>query len=274
MAAANPLQSLQEEVTCSICLEYYKDPVFTKCAHNFCRSCIAVCPEGSDSGVHCPQCREVCPEGELRPNRQLQSMVELVKQLAVQPGRALEQSLCEKHDEKQKLFCKEDEDLMCVICRESREHRSHTALPIDEAAHEYKGELQACLQSLKEELGDLLESKLKEEEGYKAMMKKLITDKLKMVAEFDGLRQLLKDQEETLLMRLEKMERSIKMAENANEGKYSSKISFISDLIAEMEKKCEQPPLELLKDIRRTLSRCRNATPHLSEGLKKKYKED
>uniref|UniRef100_A0A8C0GWS9 Uncharacterized protein n=1 Tax=Chelonoidis abingdonii TaxID=106734 RepID=A0A8C0GWS9_CHEAB len=42
MAAANPAKTLQDEVTCPICLEYFKDPVSLDCDHNFCRpSC---CP--------------------------------------------------------------------------------------------------------------------------------------------------------------------------------------------------------------------------------------
>uniref|UniRef100_A0A674IE19 Zinc finger RING-type eukaryotic domain-containing protein n=1 Tax=Terrapene triunguis TaxID=2587831 RepID=A0A674IE19_9SAUR len=37
MAAANPAKTLQDEVTCPICLEYFKDPVSLDCDHNFCR---------------------------------------------------------------------------------------------------------------------------------------------------------------------------------------------------------------------------------------------
>ncbi|XP_010142918.1 PREDICTED: tripartite motif-containing protein 7-like, partial [Buceros rhinoceros silvestris] len=32
--------SLQDEATCSVCLEFFKDPVSIECGHNFCRACI------------------------------------------------------------------------------------------------------------------------------------------------------------------------------------------------------------------------------------------
>ncbi|XP_069460523.1 E3 ubiquitin-protein ligase TRIM39-like [Ambystoma mexicanum] len=289
MAAATPVQSLKEEATCSICLEYYKDPVITKCGHNFCRSCISGCPQGSDSDLTCPQCREVCPQGDLRPNRQLQSMVELVKQLSLQPERApLEpergplqperapgEGLCEEHEEKLKLFCEEDDELICVICRESSGHRSHTVYPTKEAAVKYKDKLQEWLLPLRKEKDELLASKLKEVEISKAMMGKLETEKQKTVVEFQRMRQLLMEQEREILQRLEEMEGRITTTENANISKLSQRLSFLSALISEIKMKCEQSAEELLKDVRSTLSRCESVklTSEKFGDAIKKYKE-
>lgn len=33
----NPVQTLQEEAVCAICLDYFTDPVSIGCGHNFCR---------------------------------------------------------------------------------------------------------------------------------------------------------------------------------------------------------------------------------------------
>ncbi|CAM4664429.1 unnamed protein product [Caretta caretta] len=84
MAAVNPLKSFRDEATCSICLSFYKDPVFLDCGHSFCQACIAQCWEGSDTAVSCPQCRETFPQRTLRPNRQLGNFVEIAKQLSFQ----------------------------------------------------------------------------------------------------------------------------------------------------------------------------------------------
>lgn len=35
-----PEKTLPEEAVCSICLDYFKDPVTIHCGHNFCRGCI------------------------------------------------------------------------------------------------------------------------------------------------------------------------------------------------------------------------------------------
>ncbi|XP_069488463.1 E3 ubiquitin-protein ligase TRIM39-like isoform X2 [Ambystoma mexicanum] len=256
MASADHIQSLREEATCSLCLEFYKDPVTIKCGHNFCRHCIlrVSSSQGAACDLPCPQCRELCPQGELRINRQLQSMVDIVQQLPVQqPVKLQGESLCQKHQEKLKLFCKEDEGLICVICRESRGHRAHTALPIDEAAQEYKSQLQERLQPLRKEMEALLQSKQKEEEGYRTLRNKLEIERLKIMQEFDVMQQHLKEQEKALLGRLDEMDRSINGAENTHIAKLSSEISSINALISEIEMKSEQLPEDLLKDVRSTL---------------------
>ncbi|XP_073524775.1 E3 ubiquitin/ISG15 ligase TRIM25-like [Phyllobates terribilis] len=51
---------LREELSCSICLNVYTDPVNLRCGHNFCRDCITlVLDKQRGSGAYsCPDCRE------------------------------------------------------------------------------------------------------------------------------------------------------------------------------------------------------------------------
>uniref|UniRef100_A0A8C3H9R1 Uncharacterized protein n=1 Tax=Chrysemys picta bellii TaxID=8478 RepID=A0A8C3H9R1_CHRPI len=93
MASDNALESLREEATCPICLEYFKDPVIIDCGHNLCRACIAQCWEGSNTDISCPQCRETVQQGNLRPNRQLANVVEIAKRLSLQMRPALRRYL-------------------------------------------------------------------------------------------------------------------------------------------------------------------------------------
>uniref|UniRef100_A0A8C9FQR8 RING-type domain-containing protein n=1 Tax=Pavo cristatus TaxID=9049 RepID=A0A8C9FQR8_PAVCR len=38
--APRPHPTLQDELTCPVCLEYFTDPVLVaECGHNFCRAC-------------------------------------------------------------------------------------------------------------------------------------------------------------------------------------------------------------------------------------------
>lgn len=48
------------------------------------------------------------------------------------------EALCEQHQEKLLLFCKEDEKLLCVRCEHSSEHKGHTTLLLEEAAKQQK----------------------------------------------------------------------------------------------------------------------------------------
>ncbi|XP_073462934.1 E3 ubiquitin/ISG15 ligase TRIM25-like [Aquarana catesbeiana] len=51
---------LKDELSCSICLNIYMDPVMLRCGHNFCRECISnVLDTQEVSGLYtCPECRE------------------------------------------------------------------------------------------------------------------------------------------------------------------------------------------------------------------------
>ncbi|XP_041077116.1 E3 ubiquitin/ISG15 ligase TRIM25-like isoform X2 [Polyodon spathula] len=52
------LSSLEEELTCSICLSIFNNPVTTPCGHNFCLSCLDLTwKDDLALGYSCPQCR-------------------------------------------------------------------------------------------------------------------------------------------------------------------------------------------------------------------------
>ncbi|KAJ1134282.1 hypothetical protein NDU88_000735 [Pleurodeles waltl] len=148
--------------------------------------------------------------------------------------------------------------MICLVCRESKDHRSHLASPVEEAAEEYKVKFQEWLRLLKKEEEYILESKVKEEEQYETMRNKLRTEKRKIESEFEKLQQLLKENEETLHVRLEELEKKITMVENAYITKLSNQITSLNALITDIEKKCEASAWELLKDVKSTLSRCNN----------------
>ncbi|NWR53820.1 TRI17 ligase, partial [Bucorvus abyssinicus] len=65
----------------------------------------------------------------------------------------------ERHQEPLKVFCKDDETFLCRVCRESRAHRAHEVLPVPEAVCQYKGEIEARLQVLKDTREKLLGSR-------------------------------------------------------------------------------------------------------------------
>ncbi|XP_053902628.1 zinc finger protein RFP-like [Malaclemys terrapin pileata] len=252
-AAGNPVKSLRDEATCSICLSFFMDPVIIVCGHNFCRVCITQCWEGPDTAISCPQCRETFPQRTLRPNRQLGNMVEIAKQLSV-PAAAGD--LCNAHQEPFKLFCNQDQTLICVICRESQVHHAHRVVPTEEAAREHKEQIQTRLNTLKQEREELLEWKQAGEKQSQEYLGKIVAERQKIVSEFEQLRQFLEEQERLLLAQLEELDKEIVKIQDENVTKLSEEISRLSDLISEIEEKCQQPTSEFLQDIKSTWSRC------------------
>ncbi|XP_078132289.1 E3 ubiquitin/ISG15 ligase TRIM25 [Sander vitreus] len=61
MASAQSEHSsvLQEELTCPVCLDLYRDPHLLPCGHNFCKTCLDRLKRQADRGrFRCPECRE------------------------------------------------------------------------------------------------------------------------------------------------------------------------------------------------------------------------
>ncbi|KAL7986439.1 hypothetical protein Chor_011605 [Crotalus horridus] len=177
MAAAASMQDFLEEATCSICLEYFQDPVLIpECGHNFCRGCLTRIWGTSESEASCPQCRQTFGPRNVLPNRQLVRLVEIARRCK-DPWGEDEGSFCPKHREPLKLFCKDHETLICLVCNLSQEHRDHSVIPAEEAFQEYQ---------------DLIEKERKN-----------------VVAEFRELQLLLEGQEKLILARMEETEKEI-----------------------------------------------------------------
>ncbi|XP_039373553.1 E3 ubiquitin-protein ligase TRIM39-like [Mauremys reevesii] len=259
MATDNPVESLQEEAMCPICLEYFKDPVIIDCGHHFCRACIAQCWEGSNTDVSCPQCRETVQQGNLRPNRKLANVVEMVKRLSLQAAKgAGEERVCGEHQETLKLFCEEDQTSVCVVCHLSRAHREHRVVPIKEAAQEYKEKLQGALGPLRKELEETLALMSAEEKKTTEWQGKVKNRREMIAGGFNKLHTLLREEEQLLLQSLEEEERETLQRLRENVTKLSQQSSSLQQLITEIEEKCQQPVVELLKDVKSTLSRSEN----------------
>ncbi|XP_065273316.1 zinc finger protein RFP-like [Emys orbicularis] len=257
MAAESPARCLQAEASCPICQEYFKDPVIIDCGHSFCRACISQCWEGSDIDVSCPQCGETAPQRNLTPNRQLANVLEIVQQLSLQVIEdAGWERVCGEHQQPLKLFCEEDQTPICVMCDASRAHATHTVVPIQEAAQEYKETFQAHLETLKEEKEKLKGFKVTDEgtsQQYRIQTEK---ERREIVSEFQQLKTFLEEEERLLLAQLEKLDEEIVKLQHDNVTQLSEEISRLSELIRELEGKCQKPASELLQDTRSTFSRC------------------
>uniref|UniRef100_A0A8B9BZQ9 Tripartite motif containing 10 n=1 Tax=Anser brachyrhynchus TaxID=132585 RepID=A0A8B9BZQ9_9AVES len=257
MAAPSPVAKLPSEASCPICLEYFRDPVSIHCGHNFCRACITRCWEWSTANFSCPQCKETAPERSFRPSRELARVLEIAKRLSLQAarGEAVEEEGCERHREPLNVFCKDDETFICVICRESRVHRAHTMLPVQEAVQEYKGQIQAHLQTLKEDRDRLLGFREAEMRRNWEYLEKTEAERQKVLSTFEGLRLFLEDQARHMLAQLVDLERAVEKMQEENITNLTKEISHLDTLIQEMEEKCQQPASKFLQDIRGTLSR-------------------
>lgn len=155
------LEELHKELTCPVCLDLFREPVILECGHHFCRLCIGKFWEAkSEDESTCPQCRKTCSK-TLKPNSLLCNVVNSVRrarmvdaecQRAPSPepatsscavgeeceSRSLPSDMCVQHEERLKLFCEDDQVAICLVCGMSRDHKTHSVIPINEAFENYK----------------------------------------------------------------------------------------------------------------------------------------
>uniref|UniRef100_A0A3B5Q449 E3 ubiquitin-protein ligase TRIM39-like n=1 Tax=Xiphophorus maculatus TaxID=8083 RepID=A0A3B5Q449_XIPMA len=138
--------SFSEDLTCSVCLGIFTDPVSVFCGHSFCRKCITL---SLKSLARCPQCRATVPTDRMdfTTNHILKSLAEKAKEKESGKDTKAAVGFCPEHHEKLKLlhrllFCITDQQLVCIICRDGEEHEGHQFKPVKEAAASLRKQLE------------------------------------------------------------------------------------------------------------------------------------
>ncbi|XP_072570781.1 E3 ubiquitin-protein ligase TRIM69 isoform X3 [Paramormyrops kingsleyae] len=275
-------QRLSKDLTCSICLDLFKKPVSLPCDHTFCRACIAGFwsrpprlgqdqaqdqgqnPNSNQCGVtvaSCPQCREVFPSQSCRPNRIVASIVEsycqgLEEGESLGTGRAAAEAMpqCARHQEDLKLFCEDDQELVCLVCGVSQEHKSHTLVCIQEAQQRCKTTLSNSISALRTELSTALECEREIEEEVKKLKDHTADLKQRIEAQFSDLHQFLYQEEKMLQVKLKTEERRELIRLDEHRAVLNVEISQLRRSLAEIEDRLkERDPYQLLKNAKALL---------------------
>ncbi|XP_031435902.1 zinc-binding protein A33-like [Clupea harengus] len=232
---------LEEDISCPVCTDIFKDPVLLSCSHSFCKVCLQQCWETKGSR-ECPVCRRRSSK-ELPPtNLALRNLCETFLQERGQRG-----ALCSLHGDKLKLFCHDDQQLVCVVCRDSKLYRNHQFSPIAEAAVDRKEELKVKVDPLKEKIKAFEKVKLTFDETAKHIKTQAQHTEKMIKEEFDKLHQFLQDEEaaRTATLREEEEQKGQMMKEKIE--KMSREISSLSDTIRAIEEKMRADDITFLQ---------------------------
>lgn len=139
---------LEEELSCPICCEIFKDPVVLKCSHSFCRACLQQFWNKKKARRECPVCRRKCSLTEPTVSLALKNVADTFlreqQRQAATPGGHGDQAAAESevkcltHGEVLKLYCQDDSEVLCCVCHTSKKHQGHRVCPLEEGAQDLK----------------------------------------------------------------------------------------------------------------------------------------
>uniref|UniRef100_A0A8D2CRX2 E3 ubiquitin-protein ligase TRIM31 n=1 Tax=Sciurus vulgaris TaxID=55149 RepID=A0A8D2CRX2_SCIVU len=202
MASQQFSGNLKEEVICPICMDFLQDPATTDCGHNFCHKCIARIAEDSGRFLKCPLCNSSVKK-TFRPNWLLVNLVKKIQAMGTSEEQPEGEELkCQKHGEKFYYFCEHDGDFLCVMCRESEDHRMHNASLIEEAAQNYQAQIQCQVEILQQMEKEIVQTKEQGELKINDFMNHVKFERIKILGEFSHLQQVLEEEKNFLLSRL------------------------------------------------------------------------
>ncbi|XP_045021832.1 tripartite motif-containing protein 43-like [Bubalus bubalis] len=141
-------KSFQNEVTCSLCVKYFIDPVTLGSGHSFCMPCLCLYWEEGERPPHCPVCKETSHQLNLKTNTDLRKLVFLARQKGLYdlPNRAGE--ICEIHRYTKKFFCKVTKDVRCLLCCMSEQQGTPRHGSLQWTAEEYRQKLLNIMRSM------------------------------------------------------------------------------------------------------------------------------
>lgn len=244
------MSRLEQDLSCSICRGLLNDPVVLSCSHSFCEVCLQNWWDQSWEKT-CPLCKRVCERRYTDSPLRSLALKNVVETFAEQRG----QPECSFHCEKLRLFCVDDEELLCLICRDSRAHHGHRFSPIEEAAEDRREQLRSSLLPLQDKLKVLNERRVQLDSAAAHIESQAQQTKDQMRKQFEKMHNLVFMEEFFMkeALRIEKQQK-IQMMEEKMDAVMRD-IEAISQTISETEEQLRAADASLLLQYRTTVEK-------------------
>ncbi|XP_063049248.1 E3 ubiquitin-protein ligase TRIM35-like [Engraulis encrasicolus] len=238
---------LEEDLTCAVCCDIYNDPVMLTCSHSVCKACLQQFWHSKGSR-ECPFCRRRCSKLAYPPNIVLRNLCEtFLQERSRRASASGSDVLCGLHSEKLKLFCTDDKQPVCVVCRDSKKHKNHNFSPIDEAAEERKDELKTKLQPLQMKLKTFKDVKLHCDKTAAHIKTQVHTTERQIREDFEKLHQFLRNEEAARIAALREEEEQKTQMMKETMKRISGEISSLADTIRAIEEEMKADDVTLLQ---------------------------
>ncbi|KAK3543810.1 hypothetical protein QTP70_028097 [Hemibagrus guttatus] len=244
----------EEDFSCPVCCEIFKDPVVLHCSHSVCKVCLQQFWEAKGSR-ECPVCRRKSSLEQPPKNLVLKNLCETFLQERSQSSSSGSETVCSLHSEKLKLFCLGDQQLVCLVCQTSRKHNNHKFCPIDEAVTDCKEELKTALKPLQEKLKIFKDCKLNWSQTAEHIKIQAQHTERQIKEQFEKLHQFLRDEEAVRIVALREEEEQKSQMMKEKIEKLSRDISSLSDTIRAIEEEMRVEDVLFLQNYKATVKR-------------------
>ncbi|XP_042538359.1 tripartite motif-containing protein 43-like [Dipodomys spectabilis] len=261
-------QAFQKEVSCAICINTFIEPVTLECGHSFCRPCLCLCWEETQTPARCPGCRGPCQQRNLKTNVVLKSLVAIARRASLRRFLSSEEYMCGTHGETKQMFCEVDRALLCRSCSQSQEHRAHKHHLIERAAEEQREVISKQM--------DTVWEKTQENQHNLHKKRRLINQWIRYVNLYGGMTQDafamlqlgVQEEERQHSQLLINEGRAMLLQLRERETQMLQKKHQLRKTYQELIETYQKPDVELLQDVELTLKSCESVLVFMPLPLK------
>ncbi|XP_042245961.1 eukaryotic translation initiation factor 4 gamma 3-like [Thunnus maccoyii] len=264
--AANESPS-EVDCSCPVCCDIFKDPVVLLCGHSFCKYCLQEW-WGQNRLQKCPVCMEIFPMAQPPRNLALRNLSDTLRQERSQRATTGSKEFCSLHREKLQLFCQDDQELICLICRDAKKHKKHNCVPINEATEDHRTKLKVQLMHLKSKQRSFEAEKLKCDKMASHITLQAQQTEEAIKKEFQKLYQFLRAEEAARIDPVRKEATLKSEAMRIRIVNLTAESSSLSDKIKTMEQEMKEEDISLLLNAKSSMERsqCNLPEPETPSG--------
>ncbi|XP_033990965.1 tripartite motif-containing protein 35-like [Trematomus bernacchii] len=242
----------EEDLSCPVCHDVFKDPVVLTCSHSFCKACLKNWWDVNQA-QKCPVCMRRSSRSDPPRNLVLKNLCETF--LVKRDQKVLAGSHCSLHFEKLRLFCLDHQQPVCLVCRDSRTHTNHRFRPIEEIAKDLKEEVKKSLHPFQEKLKLFEEVKVEFDQTAGHLKVQARCTETQIKEQFKKLHQFLEEEEEARMAALrEEEEEKRRMVEEKMEA-VSREIAALSLTVRATEEELRAEDVSFLLNYKAAVER-------------------
>ncbi|XP_041804094.1 nuclear factor 7, ovary-like [Chelmon rostratus] len=241
----------EEDLSCPVCRDIFRDPVVLSCSHSFCKDCLKSWWRQKETR-ECPVCKRRSSRAKPPLNLVLKNLCETFLQ---ERDQRASEAICTLHSERFRLFCLDHQQPVCLVCRDSEKHTGHRFRPVDEAAQQHKKKLQETLQPLKEKLKVCEQVKVKFDQTAEHIKVQAEHTERQIKEQFKKLHQFLEEEEEARVaaLREEEQQKSQMMKQKMED--LSREIAALSDTARATEEDLRAEDVSFLQNYKAAVER-------------------